>query len=179
MYTYEITQDKEPRNPRLDYNRGTMICFHRRYNLGDQHSFRHSDYNSWGEIEAGILKELGPGVILPLYLYDHGGQRISTTPFSCRWDSGQLGFIYISKADILKELGGKILTKKKRERAEFWLTCEVEIYDMYLQGDVWGYQILDESGFEIESCSNFVSKGYCEQEAQRIVEFYNNLQELV
>jgi len=29
----------------------------------------------------------------PVYAYIHGGITVSTTPFSCRWDSGVLGFI--------------------------------------------------------------------------------------
>jgi hypothetical protein len=33
-------------------------------------------------------------VVLPLYLYDHSGLTISTSPFSCRWDSGQVGYIH-------------------------------------------------------------------------------------
>lgn len=158
MYTYEITQDQDPESPREWCNRGTMICFHRRYNLGDKHSFRHDDYNSWDEMGAGILKELGPGVILPLYLYDHSGITMNTTGFSCRWDSGQVGFIYVSKADILKELDGKILTKKKREIAERWLMGEVGTYNMYLTGDVWCYDITDQNGDLVDSCSGYFGR---------------------
>ena len=36
-------------------------------------------------------------VILPLYLYDHSGITISTGPFSCPWDSGQVGWIKAPK----------------------------------------------------------------------------------
>ena len=133
MYKYELVRDDEPINPREDDNIGKMICFHKRYHLGDKHSFRHDDYNSWDEMEAGVLRELGPGVVLPLYLYDHSGQSISTTPFGCPWDSGQVGFIYASKADILREYGGKILTKKKKEQAISLLIGEVNTYDTYLR----------------------------------------------
>ena len=44
-------------------------------------------------------------VILPLYLYDHSGITISTRPFSCPWDSGQVGWIYASK-DTFREMTG-------------------------------------------------------------------------
>lgn len=33
-------------------------------------------------------------VMLPLYLYDHGGITINTTGFHCPWDSGQVGWIH-------------------------------------------------------------------------------------
>ena len=174
MYTYEIIQDHDPESPREWCNAGKMICFHRKYNLGDKHSFRHDDYGSWDEMEAGILKELGPGVILPLYLYDHSGITMNTTGFNCRWDSGQVGFIYVSRADILKELGGKVLTKKKREKAESWLAGEVSTYDTCLRGDVWGYRIMDGDGNEVESLWGIFGQEYAESEAKAIVDKLNN-----
>ena len=44
-------------------------------------------------------------VILPLYLYDHSGITISTGPFSCPWDSGQVGWIYAPKDTFRKVTG--------------------------------------------------------------------------
>ncbi|RFZ77808.1 hypothetical protein DS742_16270 [Lacrimispora amygdalina] len=39
-YLLQIMMDDEPLNPRTDYdNFGHMICWHSRYNLGDQHNF--------------------------------------------------------------------------------------------------------------------------------------------
>lgn len=47
--------------------------------------------------------------ILPLFLYDHSGVSMSTGSFVGRvphaeWDSGQVGYIYMSKETALKEL---------------------------------------------------------------------------
>lgn len=39
-YLLLIMQDDEPLNPRTDYdNFGHMVCWHRRYNLGDEHNY--------------------------------------------------------------------------------------------------------------------------------------------
>jgi len=38
-----------------------------------------------------IVREDPRLVILPLYLYRHSGDALSTTPF--RWDSGQIGYV--------------------------------------------------------------------------------------
>ena len=73
-----------------------MIAFHRRYDLGDKHSIKHEDYDGWDEMETALEKKFD-AVILPLYLYDHSGITMNTTGFSCGWDSGQVGFICISK----------------------------------------------------------------------------------
>ena len=49
-YLLQIMMDDEPLNPRTDYdNFGHMVCWHNRYNIGDQHSFE--DTND-------LLKEL-------------------------------------------------------------------------------------------------------------------------
>ncbi len=52
-----------------------------------------------------LVHGLDKHVILPLYLYDHGGITMSTGPFSCRWDSGQVGWIYAEKKKFIEETG--------------------------------------------------------------------------
>ena len=42
-------------------------------------------------------------VVMPLYLLDHSGLAMQTTSFNDPWDSGQVGWIYVSKEDALKE----------------------------------------------------------------------------
>ena len=39
-YLLQVMYDDEPLNPRTDYdNFGKMVCWHSRYNLGDEHDF--------------------------------------------------------------------------------------------------------------------------------------------
>lgn len=52
-----------------------------------------------------LVRATGQYVILPLYLYDHSGITISTGPFSCPWDSGQVGWIYAPKDTFRKATG--------------------------------------------------------------------------
>jgi len=171
MKTYQIIQDQDAANPRTEWdNLGTMVCFHKNYILGDRgHTYDCNDYGSWDEMEADIRKRENVAVILPLFLYDHSGITMNTTGFNCRWDSGQVGFIFISKAKALKEFGGKIITKKLRERLETYLKNEVETYDQYLTGDVWGVQVF-EDGEEVDSCWGFYGYDYAESEAKAMCE---------
>lgn len=148
----EIIDDNSPENPRNWDNMGTMVCFHRRYDLGDEHNYDHNDYSGWGEMERAIIKNEKPAVILPLYLYDHSGITISTSPFSCPWDSGQIGFIFISKEKLKKEYGVKRVTNDLIKKAEKCLLGEVKTYDQYLTGEVYGYRVIDEEGNEVDSC---------------------------
>ena len=91
-------------------------------------------------------------IYLPLYIYEHGGITMSTGGFSCPWDSGQAGWIYTTKEDVLGT-GGKIKSDKGnyikitnrnwKDAARIWMKEEVKLYDQYLQGDCYGY-IIDE-----------------------------------
>ena len=89
---------------------------------------------------------------LPLYVYEHSGMTMNTGGFSCPWDSGQAGWIYTTKEEVLK-CGGMIKSEKGnyikvternwRKAAQIWMEGEVELYDQYLQGECYGY-IIDE-----------------------------------
>ena len=49
--TLEIYQDEHGESPREWDNMCQMICFHKRYNLGDKHDIDHGDYNGWNELK--------------------------------------------------------------------------------------------------------------------------------
>jgi hypothetical protein len=88
-------------------------------------------------------------VWLPLYLYDHGGITMSTGPFNCPWDSGQVGFIYMSREDVAKHF-----PTAGEEGAIKRLESEVEVYDQYLRGEVFFF-VLEVDGEEENSCEGF------------------------
>lgn len=169
-YEIEIIPDETPESPREWENLGTMVCFHRGYNLGDKHNYRHQVYSGWGEMERAIIKNEDAAIILPLYLYDHSGITMNTTGFSCPWDSGRVGFIFISREKIRKEYSVKRISKKLIERVREYLVNEVKTYDQYLTGDVYGYRITDtETGEEVDSCWGYYGDDVCMEEAEGVV----------
>lgn len=84
-------------------------------------------------VDAWVKENL---VILPLYLYDHSGITMNTTGFSCRWDSGQVGVIYCTREQADK-LGAPW------DKVEEQLKVEVEVYDQYITGDVYGIRQME------------------------------------
>ena len=127
-YRLKVRVEIDPMDPRDWDNLGTMACWHGRYELGDVQP---------DERPAEYVEALPEGtVILPLYLYDHSGITMNTTGFSCRWDSGQVGIIYATPEDIAS-CGAGTTT----EDIERYLTGEVETYDNYLTGSVYGYVV--------------------------------------
>lgn len=157
----QVTQDPDPESPRDWDNIGTMVCFHSRYSLGDDVDLDTNDFTSWDDLRKHLEEKLEATIILPLYLFDHSGISISTTPFSCKWDSGQVGFIYISKEKMLKEYGN--LDQQTIDIVTKYLEHEVEIYDQYLRGEVYEFVITEvnkcslghEHYEEIDSCGGF------------------------
>ena len=161
-YTLKIIQDDDAESPRNWSNVCTMVCWHRRYKLGDDHSFESPDEfmqhlyldvigKHWcDEHESDdwqdVYKELQNTdlvLIKQINLYDHSGITISTSsgyPYNDRWDSCCVGFIYVTKKTIFKECGG-ITEGNWKDRADEYLEGEVQTYDQYLRGDVYGYTL--------------------------------------
>jgi hypothetical protein len=175
MYTLQIVQDDNATSPRdphwTDCNLGVMICFHRRYNLGDDHSYNFNHYSNWAEMEKQLIKDYKNDIILPIYMYDHSGITINTTGFSCGWDSGQVGFIIADRDQVLKCMGWKKITKARKEKLYKYLLGEAETYDQFITGDVWGYQITNEEGEEVDACWGYFGREYCEKEGQSALDY--------
>lgn len=169
-YEIEIFQDESPESPRTWDNIGTMVCFHGRYDLGDKHYYRHEDYDGWEEMKQAIIENENVHTILPLYLYDHSGITMNTTGFSCGWDSGQVGWIFVSKDKVKKE-------GLDESKVADYLVGEVETYDQYLTGDVYRFVVSEVStcnhGHEhmtqADSCGGFYGEDSCMEEAESIV----------
>lgn len=217
--------DQHDMNPRTNYEHaGTMICWHRRADLGDEtvqtdyyvspehllsengldfrcgecggkvtydENFEVAD-NEWGawvhdESLVGHTRLPAPsvepdGVVLPLYLYEHSGMTMRVgeggNPFSDRWDSGQVGFIFASRETIDREWGvhmdsewyqthhaGKTLDEVARDV----LVAEVEEYDSYLRGEVYGYTVhpCGDPDDVLDSCWGFLGdEDYCMTEGK-------------
>lgn len=164
-YVYQISYDDDPTSPREDDNVGTMVCWHPRYRLGDeQPRISPDDYlrnlacEADPKLETTLewLEEKGLEVryhraiertlakhyfFRELYLYDHSGLTMRTSAFSCPWDSGCVGFIYVSRSKARQEYGFKVLTKERERKVYTFLDGEVATYDQFLTGDVYGYQV--------------------------------------
>ena len=139
-------------SPREWDNMGTMLCWHRNYRLGDENPFKHPDsFEEWREENKKDI-----AVILPLFLYDHSGITMSTGSFHDPWDSGQVGWIYATKKDVRESFMVNRVTKSILERATKLLQSEVDTYDQYLRGDIYGYEVIDKiTGEDLDSCWGF------------------------
>lgn len=148
--TLHVEPDYNPPHPRIDCDHmGTMLGWHRRYNLTDNPKYKEpSDF--WESEEAKNIH-----VILPVYMLDHSGIYLSTTDFADPWDSGQLGFIYCTKEQAQKWYG--YLPDEETLKAE--LRAEIETYNDYLNGSWYEFFIEGMDGEIMDSCGGFFQKG--------------------
>ena len=169
MTTLRIVPDNDPSNPRTDFdNFCLMACEHGRYNLGDNKAkeiiAKKLDVSAHGRsLEELINLAYKNNLIFaskPLYFYDHSGITMATTPFSCQWDSGQVGEILVFTADVKSEFGIKRMGKKVKEKmtaiAERHIDSEVSTYDAYISGGMYCLQFIDEEGDVEETVSGFI-----------------------
>lgn len=163
-FTLEVVNDEDPQNPRTDFDHlGKMVCFSR-HGLGDKHDYPDADaFRESKEFKEAIC-------VKPIYLYDHSGLTISTGPFSCPWDSGQVGYIIMSREVAISNWGKKNLTKKIIEQAAKCLEAEVKEFDQYLTGDVYGCVIKNKEGEEVESCWGFYGLDYAKEEGKSMLD---------
>jgi hypothetical protein len=178
---------------------GKLVICHSRYNFGDEnvndlneHLLELADYNSdWLEQSSGKIFNGNPElfymneeilnterilnrieksyIILPVYMYDHSGITIKTSPFGCRFDSGLVGYIYISKTEAKRLAEGWF--KYSPKQVKTMLEGQIETLDTYLRGDVLYYKITDSEGNEIDSCYGFYdTEEYVLTEAKSVVD---------
>lgn len=158
-----IDHDPDPMSPREWSNLGTLVIGHRRYAFGDE------NMTSQGDTETYLLRLLNDlrhypdededvnlnallerlqdvAVVLPVFMMEHSGIRLSTSAGRFRafdhqeWDRGMVGFIYCTIERGAQEFGE---VDDLRERVEDVLRAEVAAMDDFVSGNVLMYSILD------------------------------------
>jgi hypothetical protein len=159
-----IEQDTDIESPRAWDNLGTMVFLGNNKELGDKHNF--DVYPHSFKVDEGTKELTRNAVImkakklekrsisLPVYMYSHSGETIATTPFSCPWDSGKIGFIYVTQKQAMEHLGWKCITKKRKAKLLEYLENEVKTLNQWLTGETYGYT-LSEPNKADDSCWGF------------------------
>ena len=152
--TIRMCYDLNADSPREWDNVGMIYSNHKYYNP-DGHKIDEIE-NEDGELVSGELDRMF--IWLPIYYYEHGGLSVNTRrdyPYNDRWDSGLFGIIAVEKDRLRKEYGWGAITKKRKEQILRILEGEIEIFDSYCKGDVYGFVVEDEEGEQIDSCYGY------------------------
>lgn len=174
-------------NPLTDWGHKVTVTYSsNRYILGNEEVSDHAEHImellGYGEVyqdklysKYGDTKELLLHLIemmnkkgyvaMPVYVYIHSGITLSTSPFSCSWDSGLSGVIYIKKEDYKKEFQ---VNRVKSTVIENWLSGLLESYNDCMNGNVYGFSVIDEDGEYTDSCGGFIGYDYANNMACHI-----------
>lgn len=145
--TVRVVRDEDAENPRTTFDHiGLFAGWHKRYVVGDIQP--KDEPLDW-------LKENAPegSVVLAVYMLDHGVVRYSTGSFNDPWDSGQVGFIVATPEKIRTDYNVKRISARIREEVAKRLKSEVQEYDDWANGNVWGFEVAG-GGFD-DSCYGF------------------------
>jgi hypothetical protein len=152
-----ISPDFNAISPRERTDRlGTLVCWHRKHKIGEPHKFgTPEDFLDWEKTQKEKL------VKHEVYLYDHGGLALSLESLKDRWSGEQIGWIYADKPAIRKHCGYKVVGGGALRRTRWQFGKELEEYTLYLNGDVWGYEIIDLLTDTVEhECWGFFGRDY-------------------
>jgi hypothetical protein len=164
-------EDASHCDPRGNDNLGKMYCLHKRYELGDKHPYKEDMFTGWKDFLDTIMEDEGP---IPwarsIYMIDHSGIALSIrTSFSdCdpgHWDSGQVGWAFITAKQMVKEYGPKWNEKQLQDAANC-VDIEVQEYSKWCEGEVYGYIVRDPEGKHQDSCWGFIGLEWARQAAQ-------------
>lgn len=178
-------EDGSHANPREWTQLGFMFCWHPDYKLGDE-QFTDDDFESILAVAEHLQRDHKATVLIPLFLLDHSGISMSTgAPVigelpspedvashgrfigdSAGWDTSWVGFICDTPKG-LKDTGADPDTTNIVTQ----LLAEVEEYDMYLRGEVYGIKAYDAEGDETDdSCWGFLGHEHVTAEANEVLD---------
>ena len=166
-YHINIYYDENPGSPREWSNLGTFYTAHLHYRP-EKDFDKEFDIDEVfvdgrrGHFRKSFLREY---IALNIYLYDHSGQSISSGSFSCRWDSGWFGMVAVSVEAAKKEFGWDKITSYRRHKIKGYLQNEIDTYNEYLHGEVYGFQItsVSDDSEVLDSCWGYFGDAGLEQ----------------
>ena len=127
--TFRVHHDLDAHSPRLDEPMTQIVGWHRKYRVSDSDMVNFRDRDSF-------LESVRPeDIVRPLYMYEHGGVALATTPFSDKFDSGHLGYVLVTP-ERLEAIG---IGQGETEVIEHNITTEIKELAAYMNGEV--YQI--------------------------------------
>lgn len=83
----------------------------------------------------------------------------------------QAGF-FATTEDICKEYNCKRVNPAIRHRVAQILIGEIETYDQYIRGEVYGYELFDKTGNVIDSCCGIYGCDYVKEEVSSLIDWH-------
>lgn len=166
-WTIEVHLDDNAETPRDWDNVCTFVLSHRRYDLPHEADV---EGESLDELIQDAVAKHDARFFFPVWGYDHGALHLKagarTYPFDDRWDSGCAGIVFITNAKVEAEYQ----ESETYPTADAWALAvaqgEVEVYDQWANGEVYGFEVIDPDGVVVDACWGFYEIDYLKAEAE-------------
>lgn len=140
IYRLKVEYDDWAESPREWDNLCTIFSQRGNWDIGDKGFSYPKDEAPNKYEEYKERQERGEIFMVPIYVYEHSGMTISLSSFGDPWDSGVGAFIFVEKKKVFAELDG-VTEENWRQKAYKAMEQEVDIYDQYIRGEVYGWYI--------------------------------------
>lgn len=149
-----IYNDMAPSNPRDDDNLWTLIFSHKAPVRGDKP-------DKTDQVMGRTFREIRDtgGYVVPVYHHTHGNTVLSLSSFSDRWDSGMIGHAVVTGEKLKDELGN-LEASGIESRIMKVLGGEIESYNTFIAGDIYGYRVYDDEWCEMCACWGFYGDSF-------------------
>lgn len=132
---------------------GHIVGFHRRYNFGKKDDIKR--FKTPEDFEEFRKENKGNITVYNLFMYEHSRISLSVDesrpyPFNCRWDSGQLGYLYVLHNEAREWYGKKRLNKKLWCQIKKHVEQELKDYTNYINGEVYRLEVYDITKCDLE-----------------------------
>jgi len=144
----QIFYDESAGNPRTEFDNATKFAFsHRKYDLPNEGDvpFESLNFDS-DKIEAWLRENADAYMIRLVSMHDHSGVSFYLGKPHEPWDSGIVGFIYITKKDaIANKWANKrgVSTRKQRLAMLGAMEADLKTYTQWSNGQVFGYVVTE------------------------------------
>jgi hypothetical protein len=160
---------------RRAYSDEEMIAREERHNVDLEAPTSYATFLSdlRDERELEILEEMAREryEILPVYKYEHSGVALSTTPFRSSWDSGQIGWVFVSHEQIKENYAEEEIDEDLRETARELMKSNIDVFSTWVAGEAVGFKVEDpEEGITVDSCWGFYDREYAMERAKSSAE---------
>lgn len=138
----KILIDSDPLNPMKDWDTfSTILHWSAKYTLGREIERGMAE----GDVRAFVENDLDekPLLVIPLYMMEHGNVQLSLGDFRDKWDSGQVGWVVVTR-ESADAMGYGTLpdgqhTEQQMKDIRSSVEREIQQYSSYLNGDVYQY----------------------------------------
>ena len=171
-FSCRVEPDTSPQSPRDWCNLWHLCLSHKKYSIGDQDAaVDFKQFSSWDEVEDFLKTERKACCIEPVSMTDHSSISLYRGKPKDSWDSGTVGFAYVTEKDLVECYGEKWQSRLKDIYNA--LDMELEAYTQYLNGEVWCCIVRDRHGNVVDSCGDFYSISEAEEYGKALVNWYS------